>query len=484
MDKLANVHFFRRVPKDMTEATSHGGAVSIIGVVLMVVLFLNEFSSYMTVDTSTKIVMDQSTNRQWAIEFNVTMAHVPCKFATIDVADQHRGGLANVQHNVTANIDRWHIDENFEPYMEHVKKDDPIYEEVEHPKFDEEERNPVQELTSELWDEQMRQFPVALVNFHAPWCMWCRRLAPVWEHAAVAAKKKFGEEVLFAKVDCTHRDAVQICRNNRIMAFPTVRVFKGGQTISHQDYDGDRSIDALVNFVQHQRWATDAEYEYDQNKLAASQEEIDKVLSPEETTGGRAKGCRLSGHVIVGRAPGNLAIYAAGDQSFANHAMNMSHLVHHLSFGDVEDMHVSRGVRHGSLHPEKEIHHLQGAKFSALSGSVHVTNQNVTQEHYLKVVRTEIRRNGVVKPLSASYQYTVTNAQFQQEQSHVPSASFAFDLSPLQVLISEETRSFGHFITSVCAIVGGVFTMIGIFDALLHHSVRAIEHKMNLNKQS
>merc|ERR1712153_27128 len=89
MDKLASVHFFRRVPKDMTESTAHGGVVSIVGAVLMVLLFLNELSSYMTVDTSSKIVMDQNSDRQWAIEFNVTMAHIPCKYASVDIADLH-----------------------------------------------------------------------------------------------------------------------------------------------------------------------------------------------------------------------------------------------------------------------------------------------------------------------------------------------------------------------------------------------------------
>jgi len=477
MDKLASVHFFRRVPKDMTESTAHGGVVSIVGAVLMVLLFLNELSSYMTIDTSSKIVMDQNTGRQWAIEFNVTMAHIPCKYASVDIADLH--GM--VQHNLTLNIERWHVDENFEPYVEHVATERKVeYEEIDHPEFDHEDENPVQELKTDLWNDQMHQFPVVMVNFHAPWCMWCRRLAPVWEHAALKSAEKFGDEVMFGKVDCTHRDAVQICRDNRIMAFPTIRVYKDGKTISHQDYDGDRSVDALVNYVQHQRWATDEEF----NKQQMAKAEIAKVTSPESFTGERARGCRINGHVTIGRAPGSMRITPADPgSSFLNDKINVSHLVHHLSFGDVKAAHTKHGVKHGSLHPEKAHYALEGAKFSALSGSVHVTHQNVTQEHYLKVVRTEVRRNGVQLPLSASYQYTVTNAQFAEAQES-PSAKFSFDLSPMQVMVMEETRSFGHFITSVCAIIGGVFTMIGIFDSVLHHSVRAIEHKMNLNKQS
>ena len=48
----------------------------------------------------------------------------------------------------------------------------------------------------------------------------------------------------------------------------------------------------------------------------------------------------------------------------------------------------------------------------------------------------------------------------------------------------ESQRSFVHFVTSVCAIIGGVFTMIGVFDAAVHASVRSLEHKQNLNKLS
>eukprot|EP00658_Telonema_sp_P-2_P022600 TRINITY_DN19035_c0_g1_i2.p2 TRINITY_DN19035_c0_g1~~TRINITY_DN19035_c0_g1_i2.p2 ORF type:complete len:110 (-),score=33.08 TRINITY_DN19035_c0_g1_i2:46-375(-) len=68
-----------------------------------------------------------STGREWAIEFNITMAHIPCKYASVDIADRH--GM--VQHNVTTNIERWHVDEKFEPYLEHVAHDALEYEEVD-----------------------------------------------------------------------------------------------------------------------------------------------------------------------------------------------------------------------------------------------------------------------------------------------------------------------------------------------------------------
>lgn len=304
----------------------------------------------------------------------------------------------------------------------------------------------------------------------------------MWEHAARQAQEKFGQEVLFGKVDCTHRNAVALCRQNRIMAFPTVRVFKDGKTTSFTEYDGPRTIEALVSYVQHARWATDALYE--EAKLNQVKALEAKHASPEAISGMRAPGCRLNGHVIVSRAPGNMHItISRPGMSFAQEHINVSHLVHHFSFGDVKIAKLHKGVRHGSLHPERAVHQLAAAGFSSLSGTVHITHENVTQEHYLKVVRTEVRRDAELEPRSASYQYTVSNAQFAEEEE-LPSAKFSFDLSPMRVLVLETTRSFTHFLTSVCAIVGGVFTMLGIFDAVLHHSIQRIEQKITLNKQS
>ena len=47
----------------------------------------------------------------------------------------------------------------------------------------------------------------------------------------------------------------------------------------------------------------------------------------------------------------------------------------------------------------------------------------------------------------------------------------------------EERMSFLHFLTSVCAIVGGVFTVSGILDAFVYHGAQAVRKKVDLGKQ-
>jgi hypothetical protein len=39
-----------------------------------------------------------------------------------------------------------------------------------------------------------------------------------------------------------------------------------------------------------------------------------------------------------------------------------------------------------------------------------------------------------------------------------------------------------HFLTGVCAIIGGVFTVAGLIDSLIYHSAKAIQKKMELGK--
>lgn len=45
-------------------------------------------------------------------------------------------------------------------------------------------------------------------------------------------------------------------------------------------------------------------------------------------------------------------------------------------------------------------------------------------------------------------------------------------------------RSLGHFLTNVCSIVGGIFTVTGILYSFLDSSIHAIRKKMELGKFS
>ncbi|KAK6167931.1 hypothetical protein SNE40_021854 [Patella caerulea] len=69
-------------------------------------------------------------------------------------------------------------------------------------------------------------------------------------------------------------------------------------------------------------------------------------------------------------------------------------------------------------------------------------------------------------------------------ESGLPGIFFMYELSPMMVKYTEKQRSFMHFLTGVCAIIGGVFTVAGLIDSMIYHSARAIQKKIDLGKAS
>lgn len=104
--------------------------------------------------------------------------------------------------------------------------------------------------------------------------------------------------------------------------------------------------------------------------------------------------------------------------------------------------------------------------------------------HYIKIVPTTyVRADGSTL---LTNQFSVTRHARQVSlfsgESGMPGIFFNYELSPLMVKYTEKAKSFGHFATNACAIIGGVFTVAGLIDSLLYHSVRAIQKKIELGK--
>lgn len=106
-------------------------------------------------------------------------------------------------------------------------------------------------------------------------------------------------------------------------------------------------------------------------------------------------------------------------------------------------------------------------------------------QHYIKIVPTTYFRSDGSQ--LATNQFSVTRhaktISLFSGDSGMPGVFFSYELSPLMVKYTEKKKSFGHFATNVCAIIGGVFTVAGLIDTFLYHSVRAIQ-KQELGKFS
>lgn len=107
-------------------------------------------------------------------------------------------------------------------------------------------------------------------------------------------------------------------------------------------------------------------------------------------------------------------------------------------------------------------------------------------QYYIKIVPTRyVFLNGSVVYTN---QFSVTTYQktisAERGDSGMPGIFFSYELSPLMVKISEKSNSLGHFLTSICGIVGGIYVVASIIDSFLHSSIRVIRKKVELGKFS
>jgi len=100
-------------------------------------------------------------------------------------------------------------------------------------------------LTADNFDETISQHKLILVEFYAPWCGHCKKLAPEYAQAATELKGI----VPLAKVDADAELNRPLAQRFAIRGFPTLKVFRNGEPF---DYQGERSAQALISSMKRQ----------------------------------------------------------------------------------------------------------------------------------------------------------------------------------------------------------------------------------------
>jgi len=82
-----------------------------------------------------------------------------------------------------------------------------------------------------------------LVEFYAPWCGHCKKLAPVWDELGASLKTTL-PNVIVAKCDAT---ANTLPDEISVSGFPTIILFQGKQ---QTPFNGARDVDGFTSFLQ------------------------------------------------------------------------------------------------------------------------------------------------------------------------------------------------------------------------------------------
>ena len=189
------------------------------------------------------------------------------------------------------------------------------------------------------------------------------------------------------------------------------------------------------------------------------------------------QGCKLKGAFFVDAVPGSFII---SPKAFSptlerlrregiNNIDNVDHAINDLYFGE----YISKyKLYHFGYSSFSLMHSLKGKKKS---------NEKMTKiyQYYLKIVPTKFHYYSGLS--DNSYQYT-GNSFSENSFDRLPMTFFKYDLSPITVEYKLTKKSFLTFMINVFAILGGVFTVAGIIDAIIHKSVLLLLRKAEMNK--
>ena len=80
-------------------------------------------------------------------------------------------------------------------------------------------------LNQKQFEELSQESKPLLVDYWAPWCGYCRRIAPAYEKVA----ESWGDEVIVAKINIDEESAVAI--RERIEVIPTLVLYQNGNIL-------------------------------------------------------------------------------------------------------------------------------------------------------------------------------------------------------------------------------------------------------------
>ncbi|KAJ2900437.1 protein disulfide-isomerase precursor [Coemansia aciculifera] len=107
--------------------------------------------------------------------------------------------------------------------------------------FAETTKSDVHVLDSKTFKAWSAEQNLALVEFYAPWCSYCKAMASAYDMAATTLLK---DKIPLAKVDCAVEKS--LCNDMDIHGYPTLKVLKNG---SFYTYNGTRQESSMVAYM-------------------------------------------------------------------------------------------------------------------------------------------------------------------------------------------------------------------------------------------
>ncbi|KAJ3700335.1 hypothetical protein LUZ61_004040 [Rhynchospora tenuis] len=115
---------------------------------------------------------------------------------------------------------------------------------------EEEEASAVVVLDNSNFTEEVGKHDFIVVEFYAPWCGHCKKLAPEYEKAAQVLSKH-NPPIILAKVDGSDKMNKPLVDKFNVKGFPTIKIIKSKGEVE-QEYKGPRQSDGIVKYLKTQ----------------------------------------------------------------------------------------------------------------------------------------------------------------------------------------------------------------------------------------
>lgn len=261
-----------------------------------------------------------------------------------------------------------------------------------------------------------------------------------------------------------------------VLVITELRVYTSVETVHHITVDNKFSI--VEDFVHIKLSATFFHLSCDdvQLDLEAARGDFVEGSDPEvvKTPFGE-EGCSIKGNLVVTKVAGNFHL-ATGKLGGGLPLIQLSGGVFSLGGGNMKGANLSHTIHHLSF----------GEKFPGLSDPLEeITNiipMDVGQyQFHIKVIPTLFKALG--RPPQFSNQYSLSE-QFVRldlltamQTGSAPGIYFYYDFYPVMIEYHEKKPGFLQFLTRICGIIGGIFTVAGVFDSIFHRANESLKKK-------
>jgi len=192
---------------------------------------------------------------------------------------------------------------------------------------------------------------------------------------------------------------------------------------------------------------------------------------PQCISEGGEEGCMMYGYIEVNKVQGNFHV-AVGES--------------HLEAGKKHHHHWPANERRLGFNTTHYISQLSfGDNFpnmkNPLDGFYFVENGIGQQQYFLQVVPTtfENEYGELVETNQYSVTYHHSEVDLKSDHIELPGVFFKYDISEVKIFIKEESQSFSRFITRLCAVIGGVWVVIGLIYSLINGCISMVAGKLD-----